>query len=142
MEFFLIILKIITTQMKILIILIVITINLQAQAQVPDTIPQFNHLPKFKKEFYSSIYNMAVYTKYKWDVPVYHAMSISAQRTNYGRSGRFKHGDLFNTGKKYPDSNCWDEFGLMMKTTHNFFEMTRSEAISISKKTEELGLKY
>ena len=85
---------------------------------------------------------MAVYTKHKWGVPVYHTMGISAQRTNYGRNGRFKHGDLFNTGKSYPVANCWDEFGLMMKTTHNYIEHTRQEAIAISKKTEELGIKF
>jgi len=125
--------------MRTIIIILITTISLQAQ---PDTIPTFNHLPKFKQEFYKSIYLMAVYTKHKWDVPVYHTMGISAHRTNYGRNGRFKHGDLFNTGKSYPIANCWDEFGLMMKTTHNYIEMTRHEAIEISKKTEELGLKF
>ena len=126
--------------MRTIIIILITAINLQAQ--VPDTIPTYSHLPKFKQKFYSSIYHMAVYTKMKWDVPVYHTMSISAQKTNYGRNGRFKHGDLFNTGKSYPVANCWDEFGLMMKTTHNYIDMTRTEAIEISKKTEELGLKF
>ncbi len=44
--------------------------------------------------------------------------------------------------KKYPVANAWDEFGLMMKTTHNYVEHTRHEAIEISKKTEELGIKF
>ena len=125
--------------MRTIIIILITTITLQAQ---PDTIPTFSHLPKFKQEFYSAIYHMAVYTKHKWKVPVYHTMSISAQKTNYGRNGRFQHGDLFNTGKTYPIANCWDEFGLKMKTNYNFLEMTRAEAISVSKKTEELGLKF
>jgi hypothetical protein len=125
--------------MKTIIIILLTSIILQAQ---PDTIPSFSHLPKYKQEFYSNIYQMAVYTKHKWNVPVYHTMSISAQKTNYGRNGRFQHGDLFNTGKKYPVSNCWDEFGLMMKTTHNYIELTRQEAISVSKKTEEIGFKF
>jgi hypothetical protein len=126
--------------MKTILIILIATITIQAQ--IPDTIPTFNHLPKHKKEFYYNNYPMALYTLYKWKVPVYHTLSIAAQKTNYGRNGRYKVGDVFGTGKKYPVANAWDEFGLMMKTTMNYVEMTRAEAISISKKTEELGLKF
>tara|TARA_R110000824_G_scaffold378294_1_gene569815 strand:- start:528 stop:905 length:378 start_codon:yes stop_codon:yes gene_type:complete len=125
--------------MRTIILILITTITLQAQ---PDTIPSFNHLQKFKKEFYSNNYHMAVYTLKKWNVPVCYTLAMAAQKTNYGRNGRYKVGDVFNTGKEYPIANAWDEFGLMMKTTHNFIEHTRVEAISISKKTEELGIKF
>ncbi len=125
--------------MRTLIIILITAITLQAQ---PDTIPSFNHLQKFKQEFYSNNYHMAVYTLKKWKVPVCYTLAMAAQATNYGRNGRYKVGDVFNTGKSYPIANAWDEFGLMMKTTHNFIEHTRAEAISISKKTEELGIKF
>ena len=82
--------------MRTIIIILITTITLQAQ--LPDTIPSFNHLPKFKQDL--------------------------------------------NTRKEYPLENAWDEFGLMMKTTHNYIEHTRAEAIQISKKTEELGIKF
>lgn len=126
--------------MRTIIIILITTITLQAQ--VPDTIPSFNHLPKFKQEFYSNNYHMAVYTLKKWNVPVCYTLAMAAKKTNYGRNGRYKVGDIFNTGKSYPIANAWDEFGLMMKTTHNYIEHTRAEAIEISKKTEELGIKF
>lgn len=126
--------------MRTIIIILITTITLQAQ--LPDTIPSFNHLAKFKKEFYSNNYNMAVYTLKKWSVPVSYTLAMAAQKTNYGRNGRYKVGDIFNTGKSYPVANAWDEFGLKMKTTHNYIEHTRAEAIQISKKTEELGIKF
>ena len=126
--------------MRTIIIILITTITLQAQ--LPDTIPTFNHLPKFKQDFYSNNYHMAVYTLQKWSVPVCYTLAMAAEKTNYGRNGRYKVGDIFNTGKEYPVANAWDEFGLMMKTTHNYIEHTRAEAIQISKKTEELGIKF
>lgn len=102
--------------------------------------PKFDHLPKFKKEFYSNNYNMAWYTYITWDVPVSYTLAMAAQKTNYGRNGRYRVGDIFGTGKTYEFTNAWDEFGLMMKTTHNFIKHTRTEGISIGKKTEEMGI--
>jgi hypothetical protein len=125
--------------MRTIILILLTTITMQAQT---DTIPKFNHLPKFKQEFYSNNYHMAIYTLQKWGVPVYHTLSIAAEKTNYGRNGRYKVGDIFNTGKSYPVANAWDEWGLKMKTTHNYIEITREQAISISKKTDELGINY
>lgn len=103
-------------------------------------IPKFDHLPKFKKEFYANNYNMAHYTYIKWDVPISYTLAMVAQKTNYGRNGRYKRGDVFGTGKTYELINAWDEFGLMMSTTHNFIKHTRAEAIAISKKTKEMGI--
>jgi hypothetical protein len=39
--------------MKTILIILIATITIQAQ--IPDTIPTFNHLPKHKKEFYYKI---------------------------------------------------------------------------------------
>jgi len=111
------------------------------QAQT-DTIPEFNHLKTYKKEFYCNNYNMALYTKNKWDVPIYYTLAMAAHKTNYGRNGRYKVGDIFGTGKSYPIANAWDEWGLMMKTTHNYVKHSRKEAIAIAKKTEEIGIEF
>ncbi len=123
------------------IIIILLTLT-TCQAQTTKPIPTFDNLKKFKKEFYANNYNMAWYTYVTWDVPVYYTLAVAAHKTNYGRNGRYKVGDIFGTGKKYPLSNAWDEWGLMMKTTHNFIKHKRAESIDIGKKTEEINLSY
>ena len=122
--------------MKTLIVILILSTTINAQSSLNI------ELPKYKTEFYKNNYDMAWYTYVKWDVPVYYTLAMAAAKTNYGRNGRYKVGDIFGTGKTYEYTNAWDEFGLMMKTTYNNPKLTRKEAINISKKTEELGLIY
>jgi len=122
--------------MKTIIVILILSTTINAQSSLNI------ELPKYKTEFYKKNFDMAWYTYVKWNVPVYYTLAMAAVKTNYGRNGRYKVGDIFGTGKTYEYTNAWDEFGLMMKTTYNNPKLTRKEAINISKKTEELGLIY
>ena len=122
--------------MKTIIVILILSTTINAQTSLNV------ELPKYKTEFYKNNYDMAWYTYVKWDVPVIYTLAMAAHKTNYGRNGRYKVGDIFGTGKTYEYTNAWDEFGLMMKTTFNNPKLSRKEAIKISKKTEELGLIY
>jgi hypothetical protein len=118
--------------MKTIIFILILAGTIQAQ-NTSNT-----KLPKYKAQFYTNNYDMAWYTYVKWNVPVLYTLAMAAHKTNYGRNGRYKVGDVFGTGKKYKYTNAWDEFGLMMKTTYNNPTLSRKDAIKISKKTEEL----
>ena len=122
--------------MKAIIFILILSATIQAQ-NTSNT-----KLPKYKAEFYTKNYDMAWYTYVKWNVPIHYTLAMAAEKTNYGRNGRYKVGDVFGTGKTYKFTNAWDEWGLMMKTTFNSPNLTRKEAIKISKKTEELCNTY
>ena len=86
--------------MKAIIFILILSGTIQAQNTSK------TKLPKYKAEFYTKNYDMAWYTYVKWNVPIHYTLAMAAEKTNYGRNGRYKVGDIFGTGKTYQYTNA------------------------------------